>query len=93
MSRLLGHLDAHGYDAVTPVAPGSETPLRPLIDLTSGYVQRSLDDLPKQADRAPWRLFQNYVKDVQLFRRGELDDEGVVFSRATEGGRHGTRAA
>lgn len=83
VSRLLRHLDEHGQDAVTPVGPGSDTPLRPLIDLTSGYVQRSIDELPKQADRAPWRLFQNYVKDVQLFRRGDLDDEGVVFSRAT----------
>lgn len=81
--RLLTHLDQHGYDRVTPLRPAEDAELRPLIDLTSGYVQRSIDDLPKQADRAPWRLFQNYVKDIQLFRRGDLDDEGVVFDRAS----------
>lgn len=84
----------HGHQlGPVPVAPSADTPLRPLIDLTSGYVQRSIDDLPKQADRAPWRLFQNYVKDVRLFRRGAVDDEGVVFGRATADGRRDARAA
>jgi monooxygenase len=82
LCRLLDHMDAHGYDQVTPVRPDPDLELRPLIDLTSGYVQRSIDQLPKQADRAPWQLHQNYVRDVQLFRRGHVDDEGVRFSRA-----------
>lgn len=82
LQRLLHHLDRYGYDHVTPLRPADDVELRPLIDLTSGYVQRSIDQLPKQADRAPWRLFQNYVKDVQLFRRGELDDDGVRFGRS-----------
>jgi monooxygenase len=37
--------------------------------------------LPKQGDRAPWRLHQNYVKDVRLLRRGPIDDS-VVFAPA-----------
>ena len=84
VSRLLTHLDTHGYDALTPQRPAPDAELRPLIDLTSGYVQRSIDQLPKQADRAPWRLFQNYLKDVRMFRRGGLDDEGVTFWRAAD---------
>jgi monooxygenase len=81
--RLLAHMAARGYDQVTPTRPDPSTPLRPLIDLSSGYVQRSLDQLPKQADRAPWQLHQNYVRDVRLFRSGEVADEGVVFSHRT----------
>jgi monooxygenase len=79
--RLLAHMDAHGYDHVVAVRPDADTPLRPLIDLSSGYVRRSIDRLPKQADRAPWQLHQNYVRDVRLFRRGALHDEGVRFGR------------
>lgn len=79
--RLLDHLEAHGYRQVTPQRPDPSVELRPLIDLTSGYVQRSIDELPKQTPRAPWQLHQNYVRDVAMFRRGELDDEGVRFSR------------
>ena len=42
----------------------------PLVDLKSGYVQRALADLPRQGMRAPWRLHQNYVKDLMLLRFG-----------------------
>jgi monooxygenase len=82
LCRMIEHMDAHGFQQVTPQRPDPSLELRPLIDLTSGYVQRSIDQLPKQAERAPWQLHQNYVRDVRLFRRGELDDEGVRFSRA-----------
>ena len=31
---------------------------------------------------APWRLHQNYLRDVALMRRGPLDDAGMTFQRA-----------
>ena len=78
--RLLTHLDQHGYQVCTPVPPPSG-PLQPLIDLKSGYVLRSLDRLPKQGADAPWRLYQNYPRDLLMMRHGPLADEGVRFSR------------
>jgi cation diffusion facilitator CzcD-associated flavoprotein CzcO len=80
--RLLKHMDAAGYDSVTPDAAGL-TAASPFLDLASGYVRRSLAQLPKQGERAPWRLHQNYVKDVRLPRRGPIDDD-VVFARADQ---------
>jgi monooxygenase len=79
--RLLEHMDRRRYDTVRPVEPGPEVQRRPLIDLDSGYVQRSIHELPQQGSRTPWELHQNYVRDIQLFKRGELDDEGVRFER------------
>jgi cation diffusion facilitator CzcD-associated flavoprotein CzcO len=78
--RLINHLDAEGYASATPVAP-PEGADQPFLDLASGYVQRSLAHLPKQGRRKPWRLHQNYVRDVQLMRRGSLEDEGMTFQR------------
>jgi monooxygenase len=78
--RLLNHFDAEGYVAATPVAPPEGADL-PFLDLASGYVQRSLASLPKQGSRTPWRLHQNYIRDVALMRRGSLDDEGMTFQR------------
>jgi cation diffusion facilitator CzcD-associated flavoprotein CzcO len=78
--RLLNHMDAAGYASCTPVAPPGGGTV-PFIGLSSGYVQRSLAALPKQGARAPWRLYQNYVRDVVLMRRGPLEDEGVRFAR------------
>jgi hypothetical protein len=73
-------MDAGGYASVTPDAAGT-TAAKPFLDLASGYIKRSLAELPKQGDRAPWRLHQNYVKDVRLLRRGPIDD-AVVFAPA-----------
>src|SRR6478735_156722 len=69
--RLLRHMDRHGYRVCTPLEP--PTPQRvPIIDLTSGYVLRSVDALPKQGPKAPWRLHQNYPRDVLLMRHGRV---------------------
>ncbi|MCW3845391.1 NAD(P)/FAD-dependent oxidoreductase [Micromonospora yasonensis] len=79
--RLLRHLDASGQQIVTPLAPDSGD-LVPIIDLKSGYVLRAVDRLPKQGPAAPWRLHQNYPRDVLMMRHGRLTDSGVRFSRA-----------
>jgi monooxygenase len=81
--RLLTHMDRRGYRECLPVAPRSAQ-LEPIIDLKSGYVLRSIDALPKQGPRPPWRLHQNYPRDVLLMRRGAIEDEGVRFTRTPD---------
>jgi monooxygenase len=83
--RLLNHMDAHGYDRCTPRAPDPSLPTQPFIDLASGYVLRSIDALPKQGDRTPWRLHQNYARDILMLKRGPLEDEAIAFARAGSG--------
>jgi monooxygenase len=80
--RLLNHMAEHGYAVCTPQRPAGDLPTVPLIDLKSGYVLRSIDQLPKQGPAAPWRLYQNYPRDVLLMRYGPLDDGGVRFDHA-----------
>lgn len=80
--RLLRYMDEHGYDQCTPIEPDPALPREPFIDFNSGYVVRSIHKFPKQGPRAPWRLYQNYPRDVLLLRRGPLEDEGIRFSRA-----------
>jgi len=80
--RLLNHMDAHGYAVVTPRRPDPSEPVHPFIDLRSGYVLRSIDQLPKQGARHPWRLHQNYPRDVLLLKRGAIDDGSLEFLHA-----------
>src|SRR5262249_14558765 len=54
--RLINHMDEHGYTRCLPLAPDPAEPRAPFLDLTSGYVTRALDVLPKQGARQPWRL-------------------------------------
>jgi monooxygenase len=79
--RLMNHMDAHGYDIATPAGPGPSVPTEPFIDFTSGYVLRSIDELPKQGASQPWRLHQNYFRDIRLLKRGPVDDS-MEFARA-----------
>jgi cation diffusion facilitator CzcD-associated flavoprotein CzcO len=80
--RLLNHMDRRGYQICTPIAPDS-LQREPIIDLQSGYVLRSVHELPKQGSATPWRLHQNYPRDVLLMRHGPLHDAGMRFTRAS----------
>ncbi|MGA8257144.1 MAG: NAD(P)/FAD-dependent oxidoreductase [Nocardioides sp.] len=82
-ARLLAHMDQIGKTAVVPVRDASVGE-RPFMDLTSGYIQRAMDDLPKQGDRAPWLLKQNYLTDVRTIRRGAIEDGVLQFSASTQ---------
>jgi monooxygenase len=77
--RLLGHMDAHGYRRCAPEIDPTVTE-EPLLDFTSGYVLRSLDQFPKQGSKEPWKLRQNYVFDIRAIRRGPIDDGAMRFS-------------
>ncbi|HXY44098.1 MAG TPA: NAD(P)/FAD-dependent oxidoreductase [Acidimicrobiales bacterium] len=80
--RLLRYMDDHGYRECRPRPPEAGSPTEPFIGLTSGYVLRSIDRLPRQGAKAPWRLYQNYPRDVLLLRHGAVEDEALEFSRA-----------
>lgn len=87
--RLLNHMRRHGYrQCVARNTDPTVTPM-PLIDLASGYVQRAAETLPKQGSKMPWRLYQNYLRDLALLRYGALDDQAMVFQRTSTRGTSG----
>ena len=69
--KVLRWMDEHDYASVVPRPDGELAP-RPLLDLASGYVQRSIGDFPRQGDRAPWLVRQNYVIDNATTLRRDL---------------------
>ena len=80
--RLLRHMRRHGYVQCMPRNLDPALGARPWIDFSSGYVQRSLARFPKQGARAPWRLYQNYLKDLISLRFGRLEDGTLQFRAA-----------
>jgi cation diffusion facilitator CzcD-associated flavoprotein CzcO len=82
--RLLAHMYRHGYDTCVP-QPDPSVAEAPLMDFNAGYVLRSLDHLPKQGSREPWRLRQNYALDLRAIRHGPIDDGTLWFSAAGRG--------
>jgi monooxygenase len=78
--RLLNVLDRKGMRQVTPVSHG-ETAAAPFVqNFSSGYIQRALANWPKQGPKAPWRVYQNYIRDTVSLKWGSVDDGTLKFS-------------
>ena len=77
--RLIRHLQRSGQAICVAQEPTGGFPEQPLIDLNSGYVQRSAHLLPRQGLRAPWRLYQNYWLDWITLRLLPLRDRHLQF--------------
>ena len=80
--RLLNYMDRHGFAIATARTGGDDVGDEPMMDLTSGYVQRAMELFPKQGQKAPWKLYQNYTRDLVMLRFGPVDDEAMEFARA-----------
>jgi len=93
--RLLGHMDERGYRQCTPRNRDPSVSAEPFVDFNSGYVLRAIDRFPKQGSKAPWRLHQNYARDILLVRHGAIEDGAMEFSgkRSTVGGQEYVAAA
>lgn len=79
--RLLNHMDANGYDQATPRFVEGEMEIEPWLGLTSGYVQRAMEQFPKQGAKMPWKLHQNYARDMVMLRFGKMEDEAMDFAK------------
>jgi monooxygenase len=78
--RLLAHMERSGCAVCYPHNDDPTLEREPLIDLSSGYVMRAIDHFPKQGSRTPWRLRQNYVRDLLEIRRFDLNDGVLRFA-------------
>jgi len=78
--RLLSFMDRKGVRQVTP-NPVGESAAAPFVEnFSSGYIQRALASWPKQGQKKPWRVYQNYFRDTISLKWTRVDDEGLEFS-------------
>ncbi|SIQ38491.1 MULTISPECIES: flavin-containing monooxygenase [Acidiphilium] len=83
--RLLNHMKRHNYTKCTPLRNDPSVTEEPFLDFTSGYVQRAIALFPRQGSKKPWRLYQNYVRDLLMMRWGKLADGTMAFTRHPRG--------
>ena len=84
--RLIDYMHKKGYKTVCAQAKSEQhqvsmQPDTVLGALSAGYVSRAKDELPKQGDRYPWRVNNNYVTDRIMFKYRKIKDEWLQFSR------------
>ena len=80
--RILNHMKKHNYNTCVPELDPALASDVPLLDFTSGYIQRSLEQLPKQGSQPPWKNHQNYISDLIHIKFGKIDDGIMKFSKA-----------
>jgi monooxygenase len=80
VTRLLNHLRASGLRQCTAVNDDPTLQTKPLLGLTSGYVQRSAHRFPKQGSRFPWQVHQSYLRDYRALRVRGIEDQAMRFT-------------
>ena len=83
--RLLNYMDRHGYTQCTPRLREPIISEEPMMGLTSGYMQRARDTLPRQSTRQPWKMHQNYLRDVVSLRLSTVKNGTLEFTRSLRG--------
>jgi cation diffusion facilitator CzcD-associated flavoprotein CzcO len=78
--RLLNYMEKNGHTVCTPILRPEDEGETPLLDFSSGYITRSIKDLPKQGHQPPWKNHQNYISDM-LHLKFERIDDGVMQFR------------
>ena len=80
--RLLQYMEQNGYQQCTPRQTDPTVKEEPWVDFSSGYILRSRDKFPKQGTKLPWKLHQNYARDVMSLRFGSLNDGVIEYKKS-----------
>jgi len=81
---LINYLDEYGLDQATPRMTETYEE-KAWSDFSSGYIQRAVGILPKQAGIMPWVQSQSYYRDLRLLRFGAIEDGVLEFTKKPVG--------
>lgn len=79
VTRILNYMQEHEHEKVTPRFDSSVFETEPLLDFDAGYVKRANHILPKQGSKAPWKVYQNYIKDTLSLKYGKVSDRFLEY--------------
>jgi|TARA_B110000091_G_scaffold15193_1_gene14377 monooxygenase len=91
--RLLKHMERNNLDYAVARNHNPDLERVAFLDLASGYVDRSIDQFPKQGTVAPWRLQQNYLLDILNLRFASMKGGAMEYGRAVAAKEASSKAA
>jgi monooxygenase len=80
LCHLLNRMDKRGYQVCTPQNHDASVKEERWLNLSSGYIERTIDKLPKRGSKSPWKMRDNYVLDAVSMRISRLEDGVMTFS-------------
>lgn len=90
--RLLNYMDRKGVRQVTPESSGEKPSAPFVVGFNPGYIERASANWPKQGSTPPWRVHQNYIRDIISLKWSSVDNEGLKFSNPPAATAHGKPA-
>lgn len=90
--RLLNYMDQQGYAQV--IAQGDQSELLQdtvMGSLSSGYIARAADVMPKQGKHAPWKVSNNYLADRKELKQASFEDGVLKFRKNSNALKHKPR--
>jgi monooxygenase len=81
--RVLNYMDKKGFRVCVPQNNDPSITDEPWLNLSSGYIQRAADRMPKQGSKTPWKLHQNYVRDVMNLKFSSVNDGVLRYTKST----------
>lgn len=80
VTKVLNHMRQRGYAVCTPRFDHENLQSEPLLDFDAGYILRASEVLPKQGSQAPWKVYQDYLKDLRSLKYGSPQDKYLEYS-------------
>lgn len=79
VTRVINYMDQHNFKVCTPRFDANKYHQEPFLDFNSGYVLRAQGKLPQQGSKAPWKVYQNYLRDTISIKYGAINDKVLEY--------------
>lgn len=79
VTRVLNYMKERNFATCIPEFDYENLQTERLLDFDANYILRAENILPKQGSKAPWKVYQNYVKDVFALKYGSITDKYLVY--------------
>ncbi len=79
VARVLNYMKENNFSVCVPQFDYENQKSEPLLDFNSNYILRANDIMPKQGSKAPWKVHQNYIKDVFSLKYADVKDKYLVY--------------
>ena len=79
VARVLNYMKENYYAVCVPQFDYENLKSEPLVNFKAGYILRATGILPKQGSKPPWRVYQNYIKDIFLLKYADVKDKYLIY--------------
>lgn len=91
--ELWKDVDRRDQEFAAPLLPEGASANLPLLEMSSGYIQRAVDNLPKQGEADPWRMKHDYVYESRRLLASDRDHDMAFGSDAIDAAKSLAEAA